>query len=75
MRSLLDLIHMIPITLPKNDEVIAVDKKGVCISPNDVPGYVKDQYLPDSLKDENGKGYAYKDQEGNYYEFGFGLSY
>lgn len=68
-------VGKLPITLPKNDEVIAVDKKGVCISPNDVPGYVKDQYLPDSLKDENGKGYAYKDQEGNYYEFGFGLNY
>ena len=27
------------------------------------------------MKDENGKAYAYKDSEGNYYEFGFGLTY
>lgn len=65
----------LPLTLPKNDEVIAVNAEGVCISPNDVPGYDKDQYLPDTLKDENGKGYAYKDANGNYYEYGFGLRY
>lgn len=46
---------------------------GVCISPNDVPGYDKDRYMPDSLKDENGKAYAYRDAAGNYYEYGFGL--
>ena len=43
------------------------------ISPNDVPGYDKDRYMPDSLKDENGKAYAYRDTAGNYYEYGFGL--
>ena len=64
-----------PITLPKDDSVIAVNANGVCISPNDVPGYDKDQYMPASMKDENGKAYAYKDSEGNYYEFGFGLTY
>lgn len=64
-----------PITLPKNDEVIAVNKDGVCISPNDVPGYDKDLYMPETLKDENGKAYAYKDECGNYYELDFGLSY
>ena len=48
---------------------------GVCVSPNDVPGYDKDRYMPDSLKDENGKAYAYRDAAGNYYEFGFGLEY
>ena len=26
------------------------------------------------MKDENGKAYAYRDEEGNYYEFGFGLT-
>ena len=65
----------LPITLPKGDEVLAVNENGVCISPNDVPGYDKDQYMPDDLKDENGKAYAYRDANGNYYELNFGLSY
>lgn len=68
-------VGRLPITLPKNDAVLAVNADGVCISPNDVPGYAKDAYLPDSLKDENGKGYAYRDAAGNYYELNFGLSY
>ena len=63
----------LPITLPKDDSVLAVDKNGVCISPNDVPGFDKDAYMPDSMKDENGKAYAYRDSAGNYYEYGFGL--
>lgn len=63
----------LPITLPKGDEVPAVNAQGVCISPNDVPGFAKDRYMPDSLKDENGKAYAYRDAAGNYYEYGFGL--
>ncbi len=65
----------LPITLPRGDEVLAVDANGVCVSPNDVPGYDKDQYMPDFLKDENGKAYAYRDSAGNYYELNFGLSY
>jgi len=65
----------LPLTLPKNDAVIAVDANGVCISPNDVPGYDKDLYMPDSMKDENGKAYAYRDAHGNYYELNFGLHY
>lgn len=65
----------LPVTFPRGDEVLAVDADGVCISPNDVPGYDKDQYMPDSLKDENGKAYAYRDAAGNYYELNFGLSY
>lgn len=48
----------LPFTLPRNDAVLAVNTQGVCISPNDVPGYDKDLYLPDALKDENGKAYA-----------------
>ena len=64
-----------PITLPKNDEVIAVNADGVCISPNDVPGYLKDQYMPEEMKDRNGKAYAYRDSENNYYELNYGLSY
>ena len=65
----------LPITLPKDDSVIAVNKDGVCISPNDVPGYDKDQYMPEEMKDENGKAYAYRDSMGSYYEMDFGLSY
>ena len=65
----------LPITLPKGDAVLAVDPQGVCISPNDVPGFDKDLYMPASLKDENGKAYAYRDAVGNYYELNFGLSY
>ena len=65
----------LPITLPRGDEVLAVSEDGICVSPNDVPGYDKDQYMPDSLKDENGKAYAYRDAAGNYYELNFGLSY
>ena len=65
----------LPITLPRGDEVLAVNENGVCISPNDVPGYDKDLYMPDSLKDENGKAYAYRDANGHYYELNFGLSY
>jgi len=64
----------LPITLPRGDEVLAVDKNGVCISPNDVPGFDKDLYMPESLKDENGKAYAYRDAAGNYYELNFGLN-
>jgi len=65
----------LPITLPKADAVLAVNAEGVCISPNDVPGYDKDLYMPAELKDENGKAYAYRDAAGNYYELNFGLQY
>ena len=68
-------VGKLPITLPRSDEVLAVNADGVCISPNDVPGYDKDQYMPASLKDENGKAYAYRDAHGNYYELNFGLNY
>ncbi len=68
-------VGKLPLTLPRGDDVLAVNADGVCISPNDVPGYDKDQYIPDPLKDENGKAYAYRDAEGNYYEFGFGLNF
>ncbi len=68
-------VGKLPITMPRGDEVLAVNKDGVCISPNDVPGYDKDQYMPDELKDENGKAYAYRDANGNYYEMNFGLTY
>ena len=35
-------VGKLPLTLPKGDEVLAVNADGVCISPNDVPGYAKD---------------------------------
>ena len=68
-------VGRLPITLPKDDSVIAVNADGVCVSPNDVPGYDKDLYMPEDMKDENGKAYAYRDAAGNYYEYGFGLNY
>lgn len=68
-------VGKLPFTLPRGDEVLAVNADGVCISPNDVPGFDKDLYMPDSLKDENGKAYAYRDGNGSYYEYGFGLNY
>lgn len=68
-------VGKLPVTLPRGDEVLTVDENGVCISPNDVPGYDKDLYMPDELKDENGKAYAYRDGAGNYYELDFGLRY
>lgn len=68
-------VGKLPITMPRGDEVLAVNADGVCVSPNDVPGYDKDKYMPDELKDENGKAYAYRDTNGNYYEMNFGLSF
>ena len=68
-------VGKLPVTLPRGEEVLAVNAEGVCISPNDVPGYDKDLYMPDEMKDENGKAYAYRDSMGNYYELNFGLSY
>ena len=65
----------LPLTLPKDDSVIEVNEDGICVSHNDIPGYVKDRYMPENMKDGNGKAYAYRDTDGNYYEFGFGLEY
>mgnify|MGYP000772063125 CR=1 FL=1 len=45
-------------------------------SPNDVPGYDKDQYIdPAILANVKGGSYAYCDADGNYYRSGFGLNY
>ncbi|MBM4764985.1 glycoside hydrolase family 3 N-terminal domain-containing protein [Bacillus sp. B15-48] len=60
---------VLPITLPANEEVIAVYQDGRCVSPNDVPGYDKDKYMP------AGMSYAYKDSDGNVYKLGHGLSW
>lgn len=59
----------LPITLPASEAVIAVDAEGVCVSPNDVPGYAKQQYLPEGLT------YAYTDGAGHAYALGYGLRY
>ncbi|MFS0823178.1 glycoside hydrolase family 3 protein [Bacillus sp. 1P02SD] len=60
---------VLPITLPASEEVIAVYQNGDCVSPNDVPGYDKDKYMP------AGMSYAYKDSDGNVYKLGHGLKY
>ena len=59
----------LPITLPASEAVIAVDAHGVCVSPNDVPGYAKEQHMPPGLT------YAYSDADGNEYRLGHGLTY
>lgn len=68
-------VGKLPVTLPRSDRVLAVNQYGICASPNDVPGFEKDKYMPDALKDKNGKAYAYRDTAGNYYELGHGLDY
>lgn len=68
-------VGKLPVTLPRGDGVLAVNADGICVSPNDVPGFDKDLYMPEHLKDENGKAYAYRDTAGSYYEYGFGLRY
>ncbi len=74
----------LPITMVSSNEVIAVEFKTladgneyeICVSPNDVPGYDKDQYIdPAILEKVPGGSYAYYDSEGNYYRAWFGLSY
>ena len=74
----------LPVTLVSCNEVIAVSEQTledgtvaeICVSPNDVPGYDKDQYIdPEILANVPGGSYAYQDADGNYYRSGFGLSY
>ncbi len=71
------------LTMVSSPEVIAITEKEIdgvvreiCASPNDVPGYDKDQYIdPAILARVKGGSYAYCDEDGNYYRSGFGLSY
>ena len=73
----------LPLTLVSSNDVIAVNEveidgviREICVSPNDVPGYDKDQYIdPEILDNVPGGSYAYFDADGNYYRSGFGLSY
>jgi len=71
-------------TLVSSDDVIALHyetledgtEAEICASPNDVPGYDKDQYIdPAVLANVKGGSYAYQDADGNYYVSGFGLSF
>ena len=71
------------LTMVSCNEVIAITEKEIdgvvreiCASPNDVPGYDKDQYIdPAILAKVRGGSYAYCDADGNYYRSGFGLHY
>ncbi len=72
------------VTMVSSEDVIALtyveNEDGTyletCASPNDVPGYDKDQYIdPAILANVRGGSYAYQDADGNYYWSGFGLSY
>ena len=71
------------LTMVSSMDVIAITEqeidgeiREICASPNDVPGYDKDQYIdPEILKNVKGGSYAYCDADGNYYRSGFGLNY
>ena len=71
------------LTMVSDPAVIAITEKEIdgeireiCASPNDVPGYDKDQYIdPAILAKVKGGSYAYCDEDGNYYRSGFGLHY
>lgn len=70
--TMVSCMDVIRITEEEIDGVV----REVCASPNDVPGYDKDQYIdPEILKHVKGGSYAYCDEDGNYYRSGFGLSY
>ncbi|WP_193105337.1 glycoside hydrolase family 3 N-terminal domain-containing protein [Brachybacterium sp. FME24] len=58
----------LPITFPIDAGAIAVDGEGRCASPNDVPGYAKEQHM-------DGRPYVYVDADGNRYQLGHGLTY
>ena len=72
------------VTMVSSEDVIALHyetledgtEAEICASPNDVPGYDKDQYIdPAVLANVKGGSYAYQDADGNYYVSGFGLSF
>jgi beta-glucosidase len=70
--TMVSCMDVIQITEKEIDGVM----REVCASPNDVPGYDKDQYIdPEILKNVKGGSYAYYDEDGNYYRSGFGLHY
>lgn len=73
----------LPITMVSCSEVIdtvptVIDgvEYDICVSPNDVPGYDKDQYIDADILAKSPSGsYAYKDADGNVYKAWFGLSF
>ena len=70
--TMVSCMDVIEITEKEIDGVM----REVCASPNDVPGYDKDQYIdPAILAKVKGGSYAYYDEDGNYYRAGFGLRY
>ena len=70
--TMVSCMDVIEITEKEIDGVM----REVCASPNDVPGYDKDQYIdPAILANVKGGSYAYCDEDGNYYRAGFGLKY
>ena len=58
----------LPITFPADADAIAVDEDGHCASPNDVPGFAKEQHM-------DGRAYVYVDADGNRYQLGHGLTW
>lgn len=58
----------LPITFPADAAAIAVDEDGRCASPNDVPGFAKEQHM-------DGRPYVYIDADGNRYQLGHGLTW
>ena len=65
-----------PAVIKITEKEIDGEIREICASPNDVPGYDKDQYIdPEILKSVKGGSYAYCDEDGNYYRSGFGLRY
>lgn len=70
--TMVSCMDVIAITEQEIDSVM----REVCASPNDVPGYDKDQYIdPAILSGVKGGSYAYCDEDGNYYRCGFGLDF
>ena len=70
--TMVSCMDVIAITEQEIDGVM----REVCASPNDVPGYDKDQYIdPAILSGVKGGSYAYCDADGNYYRCGFGLDF
>ncbi|MGI6238488.1 MAG: glycoside hydrolase family 3 N-terminal domain-containing protein [Christensenellales bacterium] len=73
----------LPVTMVSCNEVIAVNEQEIdgvvyeiCVSPNDVPGYAKDEYMSEDVLAQSPSGsYAYMDADGNLYAAWFGLSY
>lgn len=58
----------LPITFPIDQAALAVDEEGRCASPNDVPGFAKEQHM-------DGRPYVYVDADQNRYELGHGLTW